>query len=157
MSQRRTWAPLRRREQGDLGGAWLPRFRLASSTGEPVSAGDRARRGCGSLLRLAFRFLGSKEDWIRAATAPARDRHRGNPADDELRGLKIVLALLLNDRGRNRVRYLVGRARSCRAEIFRRFGAERVALVANVDLGLQVCDVEMIIAPLDHSPERHVR
>ena len=43
------------------------------------------------------------------------------------------------------------------AEAVRRCGIENVALLAHVDLGLEVRDLEVIITLLNHFPERHVR
>ena len=104
------------------------------------------------------------EHRVHAAVGVGRDRRRGDAAADQLRDLVFVVALLLLDRGDDLVGHLEDRAlaggaerqrpRSDRSAILR---VEHVALLADVDLGLEPRDLEMVVAPLEHLPERHVR
>src|SRR5262249_8417290 len=65
--------------------------------------------------------------------------------------------LLLAYRDRDVFPNLVGRATLGGAEPIRGFSIENVALLADIDLGLSSRDLEMVIALLDHFPERHWR
>src|SRR5262249_46139210 len=91
------------------------------------------------------------------AVGAGRNRHGRDAAVDQLHGLNVVAVLLLAYRDRDVLPYPVGWATLGGAEPIRRFSIENVALLADVDPGLEVRDLEMVIALLDHFPERHVR
>src|SRR5262245_62473935 len=92
---------------------------------------------------------------IGTAVDAGRNRCGRNATVDEIGSLDVVAALLLADCGGDVVRYRVGRATLRRTEGVRR--VEDVTLFAHSNTRLEVCDLEAIMALLDHFPERHVR
>src|SRR5215475_992396 len=118
---------------------------------------DGARGGADDRAGIAVGLHGREEGRIHAAVAAGRDRYSGGAAVDQLDGLHLVTVLLLAYRDRDVVANPVGRATLGGAESVRGFGIENVALLAYVDPGFEVRDLEMVIALLDHSPERHMR
>ena len=111
---------------------------------------------------FTFRQLGGEDRVHAAIDAGARTGGRG-AARNELRGLQFVLTLLvLNGFGDFR-RDLIGWALRRRVECQRAGRAGRllriedILLFAEVDLRLLLGDFEVVVAFLDHLPERHVR
>src|SRR5262249_60537370 len=78
-------------------------------------------------------------------------------AVDQLHGLDLVTALLLAGCDRDVLRYPVGWATLAGVEALHGFGVEKVAPLADVDLGLEMRDLEVVVTFLDHFPECHVR
>ncbi len=89
--------------------------------------------------------------------AVGHDRHGGRAAADQLGGHDIVAAFFLAHGSRNIGRHRIGGARVSGAELRGRLRIEHIAPLAHVDLGLEMRDLEAIVALLEHSPERHVR
>jgi len=100
---------------------------------------------------------GLKEDWVHPAVNTSRHGHGGRSAADQLGRQNIVATLLILNRCRYFLPNFVSRAPLSGVEWGRRFGVEHVTLLADVDLGLAMRDLEMIVALLEHLPERHVR
>src|SRR5216684_3468968 len=126
---------------------------------------------------------GGSEHRVHATIPPREAGHGRRAAADEFGDLALVTAILFSGRERNLTRDFVSRAPSSRIErrcrrrgrsrgsispprarvsirITHRppdwFGIEHVALLANVDLGLKMRHLEMIITLLQHSPKGHV-
>src|SRR4029077_6833890 len=118
---------------------------------------DGARGGTDDRARIAVRPHGLQERRIHAAVAAGRNRHGRDAAVDQLHGLDVVTALLLACCDRDVFPEPIGWAALGGAEPVRGFGVENVALLAYVDLGLEVRDLEMIVTLFDHPPECQVR
>src|SRR5262249_3565019 len=117
----------------------------------------RFRGGADHRAWITVGLHGREEGRIHAAVAAGRNRYSGGAAVDQLHGLHLVTVLLLAYRDRDVLPNLVGRATLGGAEAVGGVCIENVALLADVDPGLEVRDLEMIMTLLDHSPERHVR
>src|SRR5262245_62249101 len=105
---------------------------------------DGARGGTDHRAGLAVRPHGRQERRIHAAVAAGRNRHGRDAAVDQLHGLNVVTVLLLAYRDCDVFPNLVGWATLGGAESVRGFGIENVALLADVDLRLEVRDLEMV-------------
>src|SRR5262249_59138482 len=103
----------------------------------------------------AVRPHGRQERRIHAPVTAGRNRHGRGAAADQFHGLDVVAALLLACCDRDVFPHLVGWATLGGAEPVRGFGVENVTLLAYVDLGLEVRDLEMVVTLLDHPPEYH--
>src|SRR5438034_11266272 len=114
---------------------------------------DGARGGTDNRAGIAVRPHGRQERRIHAAVAAGRDRDGRGAAVEQLHGLDGVTALLLACCDRDVFPKLVGWAALGGAEPVRGFGVENVALLAYVDLGLEVRDLEMVVTLFDHPPE----
>ena len=134
--------------------------------------GDGARRrpvGCDGVIGdvlvdggFAFRQLGCEDRMHAAVDARARAGRR-RAARDQLRGLQFVRALLFLHRFGDFRSNLVGRALRGGVEgqrargIGRLLRVEHILPLAEVDFRLLPGDLEVVVAFLDHLPERHVR
>src|SRR5262245_57727478 len=118
---------------------------------------DGARGGADPRASIAVRPHGREESRVHAAVGAGRYRHGLGAAVDQLHGLDLVAALLLADGERDVLAHPIERATSRGVEAVRRLRIEHIALLADVDLRLEVRDLEMVIALLDHLPEWHVR
>src|SRR5215831_16457886 len=130
---------------------------LAPTTARLRASADGVRGGAHNRARTTMLLRGGQEARIRAAVAAGRNRDYWSTAVDQFGGLNLVTALLLACCDRDVLPHLVGWATLGGAEPVRGFCIENVALLAHVDLGLEVRDLEMVITLLDHFPERHVR
>src|SRR5262249_19690399 len=118
---------------------------------------DGARGGTDHRAGIAVRPRGRRERRIHAPVTAGRNRHGRGAAADQFHGLDVVAALLLACCDRDVFPHLVGWATLGGAEPVRGFGVENVTLLAYVDPGLEVRDLEMVVTLFDHSPECHMR
>src|SRR5262249_13231997 len=124
-----------------LGGRVVPRWGVVGRGPAPRRASGRA----GGTVVLP----GRRKSWVHAPAHAHPDGDRRRTAADQFGGLGLVAVLLLPDRAGDFFGNPVGRAAVGRAELGRRFGAEHVALLADVDLGLRSRDLEIVIALLE--------
>src|SRR5437763_11804739 len=117
---------------------------------------DGARGGADSRASIAVRPHRLEEGRIHAAVGAGRCRHGRSAAVDQLHGLEVVTALLLAYSEHDILANPIERATSRGVEAVRGLRIEHVAPFADVDLRLEVRDLEMIRALLDHFPEWHV-
>src|SRR5262245_7319861 len=118
---------------------------------------DGARRGADHRAWIALRPHGGQKGRIHAAVSAARNRHSRDAAVDQLYGLNLVATLLLAYGHRDVLFYLVGWTSRGRTKAAHRFCVENVALLAYVDPGLEVCNLEVVVTFFDHFPECHMR
>src|SRR5262249_34492223 len=118
---------------------------------------DGARGGADPRASIAVRPHGIEEGRVHAAVGAGRYQHGRGAAVDQLHGLDLVTALLLADRERDVLAHPIERATPGGGEAVRGLRIAHVALPADGDLRLDVRDLEMVIALLDHLPEWHVR
>jgi hypothetical protein len=85
-----------------------------------------------------------KENWVHPAVNTSRHGHGGRSAADQFGRQNIIATLLILDRGRYFLPNFVSRAPLSGVEWDRRFGVEHVTLLADVDLGLAMRDLEII-------------
>src|SRR5262249_39873093 len=109
---------------------------------------DGARGGADHRAWITVGLHGREEGRIHAAVAAGRNRYSGGAAVDQLHGLHLVTVLLLAYRDRDVLPNLVGRATLGGAEAVGGVCIENVALLADVDPGLEVRDLEMIMTLL---------
>src|SRR5262249_11144182 len=114
---------------------------------------DGARGGADPRASIAVRPHGREEGRVHAAVGAGRYRHGRRAAVGQLHGLEVVTALLLAYRERDILAHPIERASPRGVEAVRGLRVEHVALLADVDLRLEVRDLEMVIALLDHFPE----
>src|SRR5262249_10350465 len=110
---------------------------------------DGARGGAGHRGWITGWLYRREERSVTGALAAGRNRYSGGAAVDQLHGLHLVTVLLLAYRDRDVLPNLVGRATLGGAEAVGGVCIENVALLADVDPGLEVRDLEMIMTLLD--------
>ncbi len=103
------------------------------------------------------------KDAVHAAIGAPDHRLGRHVFFDQLGELIFVVALLLQRRPGDLLRHLISRAAAGGIEgerpgrTFWRLRVEHVVAVADIDLGFEVRHLEMVVALLEHHPERHVR
>src|SRR5262249_29984114 len=118
---------------------------------------DGARGGGDHRAWIAGGPHGRQGGRIHAAVAARRYRYSGGAAVDQLYRLHLVTVLLLAYCDRDVVANPVGWATLGGAEALGGVCIENVALLADINLRFETCDLEMVMTLLDHSPKRHVR
>src|SRR5436190_11639378 len=95
-----------------------------------------------------------KENRIHAPVPTGYGESGGNFAADKVRGLDLVPVLLVMNSGRDLLWHLIGGASVNWVEFAGGLRIKHIVHAANCDLGLLSRNLEMVVALLEHLPER---